>query len=338
MCGLAALSAEIGLLLRVENGVASPLICGGLKTNNPRDRGGWETESHFRQSTGTLATHNLGLRFQSKYRSVLRSQIGVRFRQQSCCVCTTLFVCNTLDSASPACGPKVAYAFGMATNSEIQWTTHTFNPWIGCTKVSPACLNCYAENQEDKRFHRVKWGKGQPRRLNSEAKWRDPPSWNRKCEKYGVRARVFCASLADVFDAEVDYSWKARLWELIGETPHLDWLLLTKRPESIRGDDPWGNSWPENVWIGTSVENQFYADLRLPILAELPAKNRFVSAEPLLGDFQIKPEHRIDWLIVGGESGAGWRPMDMEHVRSLRDQCIAQNTAFFLRLLADPDR
>lgn len=218
----------------------------------------------------------------------------------------------------------------MAENSDIQWTDATFNPWIGCTKVGPACDNCYAMVMMDRRYGRVKWGPGQPRVRTSCANWRKPLAWNRKAERAGKRMKVFCASLADVFDSEVDDSWRSDLWRLIEQTPSLDWLLLTKRTASVAGMVPWGGQWPDNVWIGTSVENQKYANLRLPILSALPAKVRFISAEPLLSDFSLDG-HNVDWVIVGGESGKGWRPLNLDHARSLRDQCQERGIPFFFK-------
>ena len=214
-------------------------------------------------------------------------------------------------------------------NSAIQWTDHTFNPWIGCTQVSPACDNCYAMVMMDQRYGRVKWGPGQPRYRTSPSNWRKPITWNRKAEKLGIRFRVFCASLADVFDSEAPQEWRDALWGLIEATPNLDWLLLTKRPSSIARMVRWGDTWPENVWIGTSVENADYARTRLPAITALPAAVRFISAEPLLGDFVI-PDG-INWVIVGGESGSGWRPLNLDYARSLRDQCQALQIPFFFK-------
>jgi len=215
-------------------------------------------------------------------------------------------------------------------NSKITWTDNTFNPWIGCTQVSPACDNCYAMVMMDQRYSRVKWGPGNPRQRTTPANWRKPLAWNWRAAALGIRPRIFCASLADVFDSEVPDKWRGDLWNLIDETPNLDWLLLTKRPASIAGMVPWGGSWPENVWIGTSVENQQFADSRLPILCRLPAKVKWISAEPLLGPMDLTG-YDLDWVVTGGESGAGWRPLDPEHVRSLRDQCQSRGIAFHFK-------
>lgn len=198
-------------------------------------------------------------------------------------------------------------------NSKIEWTTHTFNPWIGCSKESPGCFHCYAERDFDLRKHVAKWGPGQPRHRTSEAYWRQPLRWNAEAEKSGIRPRVFCASLADWLDAEVPIEWLADLLELIHKTPHLDWLLLTKRPQNwdsrihacfdILSLQPrWLVAWsmrtpPANVWIGTSIEDQQRADERIPALLEIPARIRFLSCEPLLGAVELR--HHLLTPIIG---------------------------------------
>jgi len=201
----------------------------------------------------------------------------------------------------------------MGANSKISWTDHTFNPWVGCSKVSPACKNCYAEAWA-KRSGLVQWGDSAERRRTSETNWRQPLKWNKEAQKAGERRRVFCASLADVFeDREELAPWRADLFRLIRGTPHLDWQLLTKRPENwiahlnaaliqfdseddtemIRFISGWlTGSWvPANVRIGTTVENQEMADKRIPELLKIPARVRFLSCEPLLGP--------IDFTAIG---------------------------------------
>lgn len=244
----------------------------------------------------------------------------------------------------------------------IEWCHYTFNPWWGCTKVSPGCDHCYAETF-DKRVGGAHWGAGVPRRVFGEAHWREPLKWNAKARAGYVRPRVFCASMADVFDPEAPDAERAKLWSLIAATPSLDWLLLTKRPQLAMRYLPWGVSpvgasgamaevgctpWP-NVWIGTTVEDQERADLRVPRLLQIPAAVRFLSVEPLLGpvdlwaylpgeirDASLKalgspPMPAVDWVIVGGESGHGARPMQDDWVRSLRDQCGAAGVSFFFK-------
>jgi protein gp37 len=223
-----------------------------------------------------------------------------------------------------------------------------FNPWIGCSKVSQGCENCYAEVY-GKRFG-VEWGYAGTRRLTSHAYWAKVLRWNEKAAKSGNPVRVFCGSLCDVFEAkgglfEAPAMGRAALWELIEATSALTWLLLTKRPENIRQMIPltWSRELPPNVWIGTSVENQEWADIRIPELIKMPAKHRFLSCEPLLGlvDFNRcsawNPSDNnlylegIDWVIAGGESGPNARPMHPNWVRSLRDQCIEADVPFFFK-------
>jgi protein gp37 len=245
--------------------------------------------------------------------------------------------------------------------SKIEWTDHTFNPWIGCTKVSPGCAHCYAEAR-DKRFG----NDFKIRRRTSENNWKQPLKWNASVAAVSDRRpRVFCASLADIFDDEVPIEWLADLLALIRAAPNLDWQLLTKRPEnwedrlracsvflnSKPGDFPtWLWDWrcaygppPNNIWIGTSVEDQARADERIPNLLQIPAAVRFLSCEPLLGPVEItqylpcykepgRCKHdRIDWVICGGESGPNARPMHPDWARSLRDQCQAAGVPFFFK-------
>lgn len=236
----------------------------------------------------------------------------------------------------------------MGEQTKIEWCEHTFNAWEGCTKVSAGCLNCYAEAR-DKRIHKGShWGPGAPRKLMSEGYWRAPLAWDRAAKEAGERHRVFCSSLADVFDAEAPPGQLDRLWDLIYATPNLDWLLLTKRPERIAASLPedWGaQGWP-NVWLGTSVEHQGAALTRIPHLISVPAKVRFLSCEPLLGPLTLADPAEpllwdqdgphasdllIHWVICGGESGHGARPMDLAWARDLRDQVVTAGSAFFFK-------
>lgn len=287
----------------------------------------------------------------------------------------------------------------MSERSAIEWTDSTFNPWIGCTKVGPGCDHCYAEAMMDTRRHVARWGVGQARVRTSSANWKQPVSWNARpfwecqecgwrgdklaiavtvgccpqCACFGVhpaRRRVFCASLADVFDNDVDPQWRADLFHLIASTPNLDWLVLTKRI---------GNAWPmmaatlvdssaflDHLWLGATVVNQAEADRDVPKLLAIPARRRFLSCEPLLGLIRLDRIHesgvgeggshwdswesclngrrfdiwsdgevdgfpKIDWVIAGGESGHGARPMHPDWVRSLRDQCAAARVPFLFK-------
>lgn len=225
----------------------------------------------------------------------------------------------------------------MAENSKIEWTTHTFNPWIGCTKVSPGCDFCYAEARMDHRLHAVQWGAHGERKRTTPTYWKQPLLWDRKAREAGVRHRVFCASLADVFDNQAPVEWRADLWHLIKATPNLDWLLLTKRPQNIAKMLPpgWGDGWP-NVWLGTSVENRDEMLRRGPVLKAVPAAVHFWSSEPLLSDLGEIPSGIIpSWIIVGGESGPGARPMHPGWPRSIRDQCAAAGVPFFFKQVGE---
>jgi protein gp37 len=250
----------------------------------------------------------------------------------------------------------------MSTNTKIEWTDHTFNPWWGCQKVSPGCDNCYAEAL-DKRTGGAHWGPGAERRRTSEANWNLPRKWNRQAEKTGERPRVFCASMADVFDNAVPYQWRTDLWQLIRETPNLRWQLLTKRIGNAAAMLP--GDWPEafpRVGLMISVVNQEEADRDIPKLLATPAAWRGLSMEPLLGPVNLRfptlgeahqeaagmgldpmffwfnkidPNQRtgngIHWTIVGGESGHGARPMRPDWARSLRDQCMTAGVPFHFK-------
>lgn len=223
--------------------------------------------------------------------------------------------------------------------TSIEWCDVTFNPWWGCSRVSPGCEHCYAEALA-KRTGRVRWGVHEERRPTSEAYWRGPVKWNAAAEREGVRRRVFCASMADVFEDLVELvEPRARLWELIRSTPALDWLLLTKRPENIGRLLPRGwidlGPWP-NVWLGTTVEDQRRAEERIPELVAIPARLRFLSCEPLLEAVDLTRVPGFDaigWVIIGGESGGGARPFNTAWASSLIAQCRAVGAAPFVKQL-----
>lgn len=226
----------------------------------------------------------------------------------------------------------------MGQNSKIEWTHHTFNPWWGCVRVSPACKNCYAEAWA-KRVGVDVWGGRAERRFFSDKHWKEPLKWNREAEASGQRRRVFCASMADVFENRRDLDpWRAKLWPIIEATPWLDWLLLTKRPQHIGRLVPWADRWPSNVWIGTTAENQRWAERRIPSLLEYPAAVRFISCEPLLGELSLAPwlapadtGGGLNWVIAGGESGAKSRPMNPSWAESIRDECKAAAVPFHFK-------
>jgi protein gp37 len=299
-------------------------------------------------------------------------------------------------------------------NSKVEWTHHTFNPWRGCTKVSAGCANCYAETLSGRNPKVLGvWGPNGTRVVAAEAQWREPLKWDKEAARLGVRHRVFCASLADVFEGpetmpevarEPVAAARRRLFKLIGQTPHLDWLLLTKRPQNVLkltreaidpDGEPDGNECCEpngldvatfaelypNVWLGTSVENQAAADDRIPHLLKASAAVRFLSCEPLLGPVDLRranvrdkgtydkyddyltgkywqqpgswpgeytedmadrpqlllsnPSHKVDWVIVGGESGPGARPFNVEWARSLVQQCKAAEVPVFVKQMGE---
>lgn len=212
-------------------------------------------------------------------------------------------------------------------NSHIQWTHHTFNPWIGCTKVAPECKFCYAEEQQDHRYGRVKWGKGQPRSRTSEDYWKQPAKWDKEAEQSGIRRRVFCASLADVFDDEVSSYWRNDLFHEIRCTPHLDWLLLTKRPHNVTAmlAQP-----PANVWLGVS------AGVDPKPLLEVPATIHFLSCEPMLHKLDDEQAHitqKFDWIIFGGESGKQARRCEPDWIRHGLEFCDFYSIAPFVKQL-----
>lgn len=237
----------------------------------------------------------------------------------------------------------------MAENSKIAWCDHSFAPWHGCTKVSTgplgACEHCYAENIDVTRFHKVEGFGPYPRVKAPESTWKLPRSWNRKAEAGGTRRFVFCSHLSDVFDNQVDPTWRAELFLLISETPHLVWLLLTKRPQNILklGWEP--HLWPKNAAIGCTVVTQAEANRDVPhlLLAKkrLPVPFAFLSCEPLMGRIDLREAHmapiqlpRVDWVITGGETNQGRgraRDSDEEWFRDLRDQCLPRGIPFFMK-------
>ncbi|PSH63427.1 hypothetical protein CU102_23735 [Phyllobacterium brassicacearum] len=222
----------------------------------------------------------------------------------------------------------------MAMNSTIEWTDHTFNPWTGCTNISPGCDNCYAEAWSKRSGH-VKWGNS-PRKRTTESYWRAPVIWQSKATQFhaqnGRRQRVFCASLADVFDNQADPRWRSDLFTIIRETPSLDWQLLTKRPQNIGKmlPDDWGAAGYPNVWLGFTAEDQVRFEQRKRFLREIPAAIWFVSYEPAIGPLRIGGDDpKPDWLISGGESGHGARHMASQWARDIIADCKKFGIAAF---------
>lgn len=280
----------------------------------------------------------------------------------------------------------------MGEQTGISWTDHTFNPWEGCMRVSPGCENCYAEAR-NARFHPalipnvvrkyahtgkgLHWGPPSttPRLLRSASYWQQPIKWNRDARAAGVRRRVFCASLADVFEDHPDVvGERAALFKLIEETPALDWQLLTKRPENMARLAPrsWETRWPDNVWAGVTAENAEQLARRAPYLRQIPARVRFLSCEPLLGPldelanelfaacdacaaaedavdsggfsaavqrFDSAPhtceEPLIHWVIAGGESGPRARRYLLNWARQIALDCESFGVAFFHKQAGD---
>jgi len=256
----------------------------------------------------------------------------------------------------------------MADVSKIAWTRSTFNPWIGCTKVSPGCEHCYASVSTPARTMGVTWGAGQARRRTSASNWAKPLTWDWRAQQSGERWLVFCSSLADVFDNEVPLDWRMDLFALIQCTPHLTWLLLTKRIGNVKGmvSDLWWRTNP-HVWLGATIVNQEEADRDIPKLLATPAAKRFVSYEPALGLVEwrfafadlrtacchvcgfrtnqvgglcpndgatLRGDIGLDWIIVGGESdqpGMKARPFDIEWARSTVRQCKAAGVPVFFK-------
>lgn len=248
----------------------------------------------------------------------------------------------------------------MGENSKIEWTDHTFNPWVGCSKVSPGCDHCYAESWAKRGGRDTLWS-GQ-RDRTSQSNWQKPLKWDREAKAEGRRAKVFCASLADVFDNVISNHWRWDLFALIRKTTNLDWLLLTKRIGNARfmlnsaaaaaldelpGSPSWDKAPWSNVWLGATVVDQDEADRDIPKLIATPARRRFLSYEPALGplDFcsrwidHADPRmhenwlERIDWVIVGGESGGGARPFRVDWARTIVAQCEALDVPCFVKQL-----
>lgn len=281
----------------------------------------------------------------------------------------------------------------MGALSKIEWTTHTFNPWIGCTKISPACDDCYAARSTPARVKGIKWGARESRVKTSEDNWLKPLRWNAQAKKAGKPAYVFCASLSDIFDnhPSIQWQWRLRLYRLWQVTPWLIWQILTKRPQNIEKLGPEGginkDDFP-NVWLGTTVENQAEAERRIPHLMKVDAAKRFLSIEPFLGPVDLKsldvghdtmdvlsgetyrqyahaalggvdlsdqqisqflhenemdvPENldaaicpKIDWVILGGESGHGARPFNLGQASSLVADCDVWGVPVFVKQLGN---
>jgi protein gp37 len=235
----------------------------------------------------------------------------------------------------------------MGEKTGITWCHHTFNPWWGCTRISPGCDNCYADAWARRTGFKL-WDGG-PRRFFGQTHWDEPLKWNAAAAEAGERRRVFCGSMCDVFERTGSELTAARvdLFRLIQDTRFLDWLLLTKRPENISEIVPerWRDGWPSNIWIGTTVENQD-ALARCDWLLQCPASVRFLSCEPLLGRLRFANFDGIHWIIVGCEKlprNLPGRRCELAGIRDLVMQARAAGVAVFvkqlevkLRVSADP--
>lgn len=217
----------------------------------------------------------------------------------------------------------------MGKETGISWTDHTFNPWWGCTKVSPGCDHCYAETF-DKRVGGAHWGKGAERRSFGDKHWNEPLKWD--------GGRVFCASMADVMDDEAPAGARERLWALIDATPHLTWQLLTKRPHRYARYLPSTGFKHGNAWLGTTAESQPYYDVRWPELnraAKMFDLKSFISYEPAIGSLTMQGFDEFpDWLIFGGESGAGRRPMKLAWAENIKIECEEFGVSFFMKQMS----
>jgi protein gp37 len=213
----------------------------------------------------------------------------------------------------------------MAETTGITWTDHTWNPWMGCQKVSPGCANCYMFTDQKR------YGMNPSVVVRSKTRFNAPLKWHKP-------ARVFTCSWSDWFHPAAD-AWRQEAWAIIRRTPHLTYQVLTKRPENIADHLPadWDGGY-SNVWLGISAESQPWLERRWPLLRAIPAEVRFVSAEPLLGPLDLTGITGLDWIITGGESGPDARPADIDWFRSIRDQCSQLGVALHHKQNGGTDR
>lgn len=237
----------------------------------------------------------------------------------------------------------------MGDKSKIEWTGATFNPWWGCTEVSSeergggGCDNCYARDLATRWGYC--WGHNAQRRYFDDKHWNEPRRWNRRAKTIGKRMKVFCGSMCDILDNEVEQKHRDRLWELALECDYLDWLMLTKRIGNAPAMYPGGwieNCFPCHIWPGITVVNQVEGDRDIGKLLKLRASIRWISVEPLLGSLDLTgwfysdepggiASNKPEWVIVGGESGPHARPLRPKWARSIRDQCQAAGVPFFFK-------
>lgn len=229
--------------------------------------------------------------------------------------------------------------------SKIEWTDVTWNPITGCSPVSPGCKNCYAERMAKRLVGRFGYPADDPFRVTlHEDKLDEPLRWRKP-------RKVFVCSMGDLFHEDVPDEWLAAIWHTMSTSPWHIFLVLTKRPERmyrwVAGRIADGTTWREgltrcplsNVWLGVSAETQKRADERIPVLLDTPAAKRFVSVEPMLGPVDLrqvfsKRAPGLDWVICGGETGPGYRPMQYGWAFDLRLQCANANVPFFFKKMA----
>jgi protein gp37 len=224
----------------------------------------------------------------------------------------------------------------MSDDTAISWCDRTWSPWEGCTKVGPGCDHCYAEARNRRFAGGMNWGPGAPRRRSAGEGWQRMRRWDAEAAERGRPITVF-PSICDPFDNEVPEAWRRDFLQLVDTTPHLRWLLLTKRIGNAAA--MLGRRERENVWLGATVVNQAEADRDVPKLLTTPARVRFLSIEPMLGPINLltldadarTPLSRLHWVIAGGESGPHARPPHPAWFQSLRDQCAAAGVPFHFK-------
>jgi protein gp37 len=216
----------------------------------------------------------------------------------------------------------------MSDQTIIAWTERTWNPWRGCTKISPGCAHCYMFTAQER------FGQDPSVVLRTKT-WGEPARWEQAAARAGRIERVFTCSWSDWFHQDAD-AWRPQAWALVKQCPHLHFQILTKREDRIADHLPpdWGAGYP-NVWLGVSIENDRHT-FRADVLRDIPAAVRFISAEPVLGPMPSLDLRGIDWLIVGGESGPNFRPMDHAWARELLVKVRASGTAYFFKQSAAP--
>lgn len=218
----------------------------------------------------------------------------------------------------------------MSQQTIIAWTDHTFNAWMGCTRVSEGCRYCYAADLTKNRMGLNLWGKTAPRQI-TKSPWKNLWHWNLKARSEGVVRKVFCGSLMDWAEDRQDLTEpRARMWKAIRSCESLIFQMLTKRPQNIKKFLPedWGEEGYPNVWLGCTIEDNRVAD-RAAALIENPAPIHYVSYEPAIGPLDQLDLTHIEWVIYGGESGQKRRPEDKQWARDMHKRCSDRGIAFF---------